>query len=124
MMDLFQNLWGLGGDAASAAPTDMSQIKVPQQAMDLAGTVDAANSQLDFNKPTSDSNFGDYAKMGLLALAQGVGGRKQQTLQPGPSARPYEGGRAPEQFNAEQFSGLNMGGLQKFAQVPGIMGQR
>lgn len=123
MMDLFQNLWAMGGaeGAATAAPTDMSQIKVPEQAMDLAGTVGAANSQLQFDPAaTPGTDWGTMAKMGLMALGNSQPkGQEQPTIR----APQYQGGRAPEAFKAEDFSGLNMGALQKFAQAPGLLGR-
>lgn len=120
MMDLFNNLWNLGGGAATAAPTDMSQIKVPQQAMDLAGTVDAVNSQLDFNSTQPGTDWGQVGKIGLLALGQSVGGgqKKEQPLVQAPQ---YRGGRRPQATTGEALSGANMASLQKFAQAQGLL---
>lgn len=125
MMDLFNNLWSMGGDAgaASAAPTSMEQIKVQPQAMDLAGTIPAANAQLDFNATEPGTDWGALGKMGLMAVAQGSGG-KQQQQQPMMQPQQYRGGRAPEDFKAEDLSGMNMAALQKFSQVPGLLGKR
>ena len=121
MMDLFNSLMALGsGGAASAAPTDMSQIKVPQQAMDLAGTIDAANSQLDFNQPQQGFDWDTAKKAGILALGSAVGGKpaqQEQMIQ----APHYQGGGRPRQFKAEDISGMNRAALQQFAQAQGLL---
>ena len=88
MMDLFQNLWARGGDAAQAAPTDMSQIKVQPQALEPASSISAANAQLDFNKAPQGGGT-DWASLGLMAASQLAGSRgsqQQKPMQPGPSA--------------------------------------
>lgn len=122
MMDLISKLTGLGGQPQ--APTDMSQIKVPQQAMDLAGTIPVANSQLSYAKAAEDASGVDWKRVGLGALgagagllARGGGGSTGQTYQ----VNQYHGGREPDPMNAEKFSGANMAGQQKWAQVPGLM---
>lgn len=129
MMNLFNDLWTRGGGQAApqAAPTDMSQIKVPEQAMDLAGTIPAANSQLDFNAPQPQGT--DWGSIGLSALgglAQSMGGGGGQQA-PAPQvqmAPQYRGGATPDPVSAEKLSGLNMGQLQQFAQVGGLLSKR
>ncbi|CCE60806.1 hypothetical protein tf_53 [Pseudomonas phage tf] len=124
MMDLFQNLWGLGG-AATAAPTDMSQIKVQQQPMDLAGTIPAANEQLSFGKAQEAYQAGQdrnaMINQGLLAASMALGGQKQQQQQPLMQAPAYRGGRAPDPFSAQDISGMNMAGAASFNKIPGLL---
>lgn len=81
MMDLYNSLMTLGssGGAAQAAPTDMSQIKVPQQAMDLSGVTQAANSQLQYDpNATPGTDWGAIGMGALGGMAGSMGGRQQK----------------------------------------------
>lgn len=121
MMDLFQNLWAMGG-APTGAPTDMSQIQVQPQAMDLAGTIPAANSQLSFADAQASHQAGlDKQAMinqGLLAASMAIGGQKKPQQQQLIQAPRFQGGRTPDPFTAEQFSGMNMAGQNR---APGLL---
>lgn len=121
MMDLFQNLWGLGGPTQDA-PTDMSQIKVQPQAVDLAGTIPQANQSLDFKQAQDDYQTGlenqQVLMNGLLGAARSIGAGRKQQQQQLHDAPTYRGGRAPEAFLAEQISGMNMAGQNR---APGLL---
>lgn len=79
-MDLYSNLmsWGSQGGAASAAPTDMSQIKVQPQAMDLSSTITAANSQLQYDPSATGTDWGAIGMGALGGMAGSMGGRQQK----------------------------------------------
>lgn len=126
MMDLIQNLMARGGgQMQTPAPTDMSQIKVQPQAMDLAGTIPAANAQLDFNKPQAPGmDWGAAGKAALGGLAASMGGGEQQQPAPMQHAPQYRGGATPDPISAEKLSGANLAQLQQFAQVGGLLSKR
>lgn len=123
MMDLFSNLWGRGG--AQGAPTDMSQVKVQQQPMDLSSTFPAAGEQVSYQgaaKGAADnSQMNDVYKGLALGGASAIAGMHGQQQQPGIMAPRYQGGRGPELTSAEALSGTRLSDLQKFAQVGGLM---
>ena len=120
MMDLMNSLLSLGaanGGNAPPAATDMSQIKVQPQAMDLSSTIPAANSQLSYQQ-ASDSvagqtDWGAVGKgiLGGVAGSMGGKGQSQGLMQP----RAFDGrGQEHELVNGSKFSGANMAG-QTFA---------
>lgn len=128
MITLMQKLGQLGSPQQTSAPTSMDQIKVPQQPMDLAGTIPAANDQISYAgaQKAVDGNV-DWAStgMGLLAGAAGsMGGGQQQQPQQQQQvqhAPQYRGGRSPEAFNAEKISAMRLAQQQAFAKTPGLM---
>lgn len=122
-MDLFQNLWARGGETA---PTDMSQIKVQPQAVDLSGTFGDAGRQVSYqgaqqgvaDKERMNGIIGAMAPSVASAIA-GINGRPQQGLM---QPQGYQSGaRAPEATSSEAISGTRLSDLQKFAQVGGLM---
>ena len=70
MMDMFSNLWSRGG---TSAPTDMSQIRVQEQPMDLAGTFGIAGNSLDYNQAAQSVANRDalWSSLGTGALVAG-----------------------------------------------------
>ena len=121
MNSLFDNLWTRGGDGA---PTDMSQIKVQQQPMDLAGTIPAANSQLQYDPSAGGSSiWGNMGRGAMMVGASAIAGMNQPGQAPamGQAAAQFQGARTPEVMNAEKLSGARLGDQQKFAQMGGLM---
>lgn len=121
MMDLFNNLMSLGsggsGQAAptwapntpTPAPTDMSQVKVPQQAMDLSGVTQAANSQLQYNPAATPGTDWSSIGMGILGGVSGSMGGRQQQPQGLMRPKQFDGrGQEHEFKNAREFSQANM----------------
>lgn len=124
MMDLFGSLWNAGG-SSQAAPTNMSQIKVPEQAMDLAGVTGAANSQLDYNNSQAPMGSMDGMWKGLMyGGASAIAGMNQggkTSAAPVSSPERFSGARLPEQMNSEKLSAARLGQAQAFPQVAGLM---
>lgn len=125
MMDMFSNLWNRGG---SSAPTDMSQIRVQEQPMDLSGTVGAANSQLDYSKAAQNvadqnamwSSLGNAALLaGSTALANANSGAPKGGSMGG--ADKFSGARMQDATNAEKLSGARLSDMQQFAQAGGLL---
>ncbi|AWY03100.1 hypothetical protein SCYZ1_41 [Pseudomonas phage SCYZ1] len=128
MMDLMGNLMQWGGQTPNTPapiPTDMSQVKVPQQAMDLSGVTQAANSQLQYNPQATPGT--DWSSIGMGALAglagsTGSGGKQQQQglMQP----RQFDGrGQEHKMVAASDFSGANGAAASPLIKL-GLMGQR
>lgn len=122
MMDLFNNLMSMGGGAAQAAPTDMSQIKVPVQAMDLSSTVTAANDQIKYNPQKEGLDWGAIGQGALKGVAGSLGGRQQSAPQGLMQARGYSGGGQEHQM----VSGATLSGARASDLSPlfknGLMG--
>ncbi|UMO76449.1 hypothetical protein DNAM_210 [Pseudomonas phage BroderSalsa] len=121
MMDLFNNLYNRG----SSAPTDMSQVRVPQQAMDLSGVTGAANSQINYDPNAGSNGSWDGAMKGLMyggasAIAGMNQGGNKQVMQ-GSDAAAFRGASLPDQMNAEKLSGARLASGQQFAKVGGLM---
>ena len=127
MMDMFNNLWSMGGSTQSA-PTNMSQIKVQQQPMDLAGTIGAANSQIDYGQAAqsvADRNamWGSMAQAGLMAGASALANSNANAKPQGPqaSSSKFDGARLPDATNAEKLSAARLSDMQQFAQAGGLL---
>lgn len=118
MMDLFGSLMQLGaanggGGAPAPAATNMSQIKVQPQAMDLSSTTTAANSQLSYQKAADSvaggTDWGAVGKgiLGGVAGSMGGGGQPQGLMAPGG----FNGGGQEHEFiPGSKFSGARMAG--------------
>lgn len=127
MMDMFNNLWTRGG-GTTAAPTNMSQIQVQQQPMDLAGTVGVANSQIDYGAANQavmnqDNRWGNagaaMAMAGASSLAN-MHGKQPQGLMAQSSK--FQGAGLPDATNAEKLSAAKLSDMQQFAQAGGLLG--
>lgn len=121
MMDLFNSLMSMGGGAAQSAPTDMSQVKVPVQAMDLSSTVTAANDQVKYNPQATGTDWGAIGMGALQGVASATGGRQQGSqglMQP----RGFNGGGQEHQM----VSGASLSGARASDTSPlfknGLMG--
>lgn len=123
MMNILNKLLS-AGSTTQAVPTDMSQIKVPQQPVDLSSVQTAAGSQVSM--PTQSSNplmqglMNAMVVGGVNALGN-MHGKPQQATQ----ATMYRGGGgySGDQPSADQFSNARMSNLQKFAKM-GLMSQQ
>ena len=121
MMDLFGSLMSMGGGAAQAAPTDMSQVKVPVQAMDLSSTVTAANSQLQYDPQATGTDWGAIGMGALKGVAGSMGGR-QKSPQGLMQARGYSGGgQGHEMVSGATLSGARTSDLSPLFKN-GLMG--
>lgn len=126
MITLMDKLMGLGSGAATAAPTDMSQIKVPQMPMDLAGTIPAANDQISYagaQKAVDNSVDWGGAAMGLMSGLVGSGGGEQQApaqIQHLPGMRM---GSMAKSIKPEEISRRNWA-AQQGPQLGGLMSQK
>ena len=126
MITLMDKLMGLGAGAAQSAPTDMSQIKVPQQAMDLAGTIPAANDQISYagaQKAVDGSVDWGGAAMGLMSGLAGSRGGEQQApaqIQHLPGMRM---GSMAKSINPEEISRRNLA-AQQGPKLGGLMSQK
>lgn len=127
MMDLMGNLMQWGSqtpNTPATIPTDMSQVKVPQQAMDLSGVTQAANSQLQYNpQATPGTDWGSIGMGALAGVAGSMGGRQQQSqglMRP----RQFDGrGQEYEATAANKLSGANAAAASPLFKL-GLMGQR
>lgn len=126
MMDLYGNLmqWGSTPNTPTPVPQDMSQVKVPQQAMDLSGVTQAANSQLQYNPQATPGT--DWSSIGMGALAGVAGSMGGRQKQPQGLMRPqqFDGrGQDYKATPASQLSGANAAAASPLFKL-GLMGQR
>lgn len=120
MMDLFGSLMSMGGGTAQAAPTDMSQVKVPVQAMDLSSTVTAANDQVKYDPQATGTDWGAIGMGALKGAAGSMGGR--QAPQGLMQARGYNGGgQGHEMVSGASLSGARASDLSPLFKN-GLMG--
>lgn len=127
MMDLYGNLmqWGSTPNTPQPIPQDMSQVRVPEQAMDLSGVTQAANSQLRYNPQATPGTDWSSIGMGALAgVAGSMGGRQKQAQQGLMRAPGFDGrGQEYKATPASQLSGANAAAASPLFKL-GLMGQR
>lgn len=126
MMNLYGNLmqWGSTPNTPTPVPQDMSQVKVPQQAMDLSGVTQAANSQLQYNpQATPGTDWGSIGMGALAGVAGSMGGRQKQPQGLMHSQQFSGRGQEYKATPASQLSGANAAAASPLFKL-GLIGQR
>lgn len=124
MFETYNKLFNLGGGAQSA-PTDASQLRVPQQPLDLSASPGAAGANVAQQVPGilaqgGGTDWGAIGKAALGGAASSMAGQSEQQA-PMVQAGAYRGGQTPDAATADQFSNARLDHMK--AAKLGILGQ-